>query len=128
MGQGHYYAIVYGIVDKKFEDKELICIIEKGLEKKEWSDEEFCRVWNTCESDKEYIGILIATADKWLSDLWKCGFIETIEMVDVQEWTEKHFPKELKKAIAFWQNHIEPILNKQGYTKNPKLHFIKDYD
>lgn len=137
MGQGHYYGIIYGIIDKElihFGSTSDIPINAKLLDElsvckiKSKDADEGYGIRCCYESKKDYVGIFVAITDSLLSKWWGCGHIKEIEMGDVQKWTEKNFPDELKKAQTFWRDKIEPILAKYFYAKHPALHFVKDYD
>lgn len=134
MGQGNYYGIVYGVIDKelivfgspvneKLMDELLECKIIDRV-----AHDEGYGIRATYESEKNYVGIFIAITDKLLSEWWGCGYIEVLEMTNVQEFANKNFRKELKKAQDFWNDKVKPILDRHKYTKKPECHFIKDYD
>ena len=123
MGQGNYYAVIYGIVVKDYTEELLDELLDDSLAEPIKGEGSY-EVSTSYESDKNYIGFIIVINDKWLSNWWGTGYIENI--LNYKDEINQH-KKFIKKAKEHWDK-IQGILHKHGIKDKPEIMAIKDWD
>jgi hypothetical protein len=122
MGQGNYYAIAYGITIGEYTE-ELLEDIHSDNFSEEIPGEGSYSIHTSYESDKNYIAVIIAIDDKFLSDWWGVGYIDNI--IDYQNKL-KNYKEFVDKAKNLWDK-AKDTLKKHNLKQNAEIFLIKDY-